>query len=319
MQQYQTEDGRREDLELPLLELNPYHGAIGTRILPITQTGQKAGTYYYQVLQADAAAQTGRTVTAAPTRVNITENSGTYSVAEIIKGYTIPRSSVPTQFRTMARADMVGAKAALRSVLRKHETDVAAQLLGSQNADILDSFIGAARTGLKTIKRYPGPKALVASQTVFQKIMDYTEITARFNAASAQISGLDAEAIIARDPQALKLVLAAIIGVDEVLVGDDDIWYDGDSAYQDRAALVVLPREEELSEIEEPVYGKTYRYLPDGQEYPFYIESLYDGDDKLNKYDALTWYSLEVMNSGAAYVLGGIDTLNAVTTTTTTA
>lgn len=321
MESYQTAKGRREDLEVALLDLNPYLGAIGTTILPQTDVDQKIGTYYFQTLQADAAAQTGRGVTSAPTRVNITENSATFSCAEIIKGYTIPRDSVKTQFRGIERADMKGAKAALRSVLRKHETDVAALVLAQAGAvdNIESSFITTAQSALKTIKRYPGEKALVMSHTIFNRIMNYTEITDRFGLASAQVQGATAEAVLAREPDALKLLLRAIIGVDQVLIGDDDIWFDGSADYQDRCAVVSLPSSDDLSEIEEAVFGKTYRYLPEGQDYPFFIESFYDDDDKLNKYDAQEWYSLEVMNAGANVILAGIDEGNAVVTSTTTA
>jgi hypothetical protein len=318
MQAYETENGRREDLEEPMIELNPYLGAIADQILPETTVVQKTGTYYYQTLQADAAAQTGRSSTAAPTRVNITENSSTFSCTEVIKGYTIPRDSVKTQFRTMARADMKGAKAALRSVMRKRETDVAAAVLVGGSTDILDSFIGAAQDALKSIKRYPGQKALVMSQEIFNRVMNYTEITGRFGLASASVNGVTAEMIIARQPEALKMLLQAIIGVDVVLIGDDDIWYTAVTAYQDRCAVMALPSAEDLSELDEAVFGKTVTYLPDGQEYPFYIESLFDRDDKLNKYDASIWYSLEVMNPAARVILDGIDAGNVITTTTTT-
>ena len=66
-------------------------------------------------------------------------------------------------------------------------------------------------------------------------------------------------------------------------------------------------------------HAEVFRYLPDGQDYPWYIESHYDEDDKTNKYDASIWYSMEVLNTGAAVILDGIDEGNVVTTTTTTA
>ena len=321
MQAYETENGRREDLEAPLLELNPYLGMIGQEVLPFSDRRTKAGTYYYQILQADAAAQTGRDSVTAPTRVTITEHSSTWSAAERIKGYQCPRDSVKTQFGSIEAADMFGAKAALRSVARSHEAAVAAATLANGTAtvaDILDSFIEAAQTGLKTIKRYPGKKALVLSQTVFNRIMRYTEITGRFGLASANIQGVGAEQIVAREPEALKLLLRAIIGLDEILIGDDDIWYDGSVVYQDRAVLVALPRNDMNSELEEAQFGKTLRYLPDGQSYPYYIESYFDRDNKVNKWDSSVWDSLEIFNTGALYILDGIDEGNVVTTTTTT-
>ena len=321
MENYQTESGRREDLEMSLLEVNPYLGAIGTSILPINNVMSKTGTYYYQDLEADAAAQTGRVASAAPTEVVIGENSSTWSAAEVIKRYVWSRDSVKTM-GGLARCDGIAAKAALRSVLRKHETDVAAAVLANASAsvdDIEDSFISTAQNALKTIHRYPGKKALVMSYTIFHRVMRYTEITNRFGLSSTGIGGDMGMQIVAREPEALKLLLKAIIGVDEVLIGDDDIWYTASAAYQDRAAVIALPDGEEFSEMSDAQFGKTFRYLPDGQDYPWYIESHYDPNDLTNKYDASIWYSLEVMNTGALVILDGIDEGNATTTTTTTA
>jgi hypothetical protein len=321
MEQYQTQEGRREDLEAAMMELNPYLGAIGTEIMPINDKAAKTGTYYYQTLEADSAAQTSRGSTTAPTRTTVTEKSSTWSAAERIKRYGLPRDSVKTQFGTIAKADSFCAKAALRSVMRAHETSVAANVLANGSAvvdDIEDSFIRTAQTGLDAIHRYPGSKALVMSYTIFHRVMRYTEIVNRFGLSSAAISGVDALDIVSRQPRALKLLLSAIIGVDTVLVGDDDIWYDGSATYQERAALVALPDPEPLSEMEKAIFGKTYRYLPDGQEYPWYIESTFNTDNKVNDYDASVWDSLETFNAGALYILSGIDEANATTTTTTT-
>ena len=320
MEQYQTESGRREDLEESLIDLNPYLGAIGNIILPNNDVMSKTGTYYYQDLEADAAAQTGRSASAAPTEVVIGENSSTWSAAEVIKRYLWSRDSVKTM-GGLARTDLIAAKAALRSVMRKHETDVAAAVLANASAsvdDIEDSFIRTAQNALKTIHRYPGKKALVMSYTIFHRVMRYTEITSRFGMASG-VPGADmGMQIIAREPEALKLLLKAIIGVDEILIGDDDIWCDGSATYADRAAVIALPDPEEFSEMADAQFGKTFRYLPDGQSYPFYIESHYDQNDLTNKYDASIWYSLEVMNPGSLVILDGIDEGNATTTTTTT-
>jgi len=320
MEAYQTETGRREDLEKALIDVNPYLGAIGGRILPVNDVMAKTGTYYYQDLEADAAAQTGRVASAAPSEVVIGENSSTWSAAEVIKRYVWSRDSVKSM-GGLDRCDNIAAKAALRSVMRKHETDVAAAVLANASASVDDieaSFIQTAQKGLKAIHRYPGRKALVMSYTVFHRVMRYTEIVNRFGLSAAAVGGADAINIVAREPEALKMLLKSIIGVDEVLIGDDDIWYDGSAAYQDRAALVALPDPEQFSEMADAAFGKTFRYLPDGQSYPFYIESHYDEDDKTNKYDASIWYSLEVMNAGALYILDGLDDSNTITTTTTT-
>ena len=320
MEAYQTQTGRRADLELPLIDMNPYLGAIGGQIMPVNNVSGKTGTLYYATVTADAAAQSGLAGGTAPTAVSITESSTTFTSVRKNKRYKIPRDSVKVM-GGLANADMIGAKAALRSVMRAHETAVAAAVLAGSSTvyDIEASFIAAARVGLKSLRHYPGKKALVMSHTIFNRVMAYTEITNAFSLSSAAISGADALSIVARQPAALKLLLAAIVGVDEVLIGDDDIWYDGAVGYQDRAAIVVLPDPAPFSEIEAPVFGKTYTYLPDGQSYPFYIESVYDAaSTQSNLYDAEIWVDAKVLNTGACYILDGIDASNAVTTSAAT-
>lgn len=318
MEKYQTRDGRRQDLEMSLTEINPYLGAIGNFILPTQNVGQRLGKYYYQTLQADSAAQTSRGSTTAPTATTIAETSADWSCLERIKRYNMPRDRVKTQFGNILKADKKGAKAALRSVSRFHESEVAGALIGNASittVDIGTSFIKAAQTGLKAIKRYSGKKALVMSQEIFNRVMRYTEITGRFGLSSAAISGADAVSIVAREPAALKLLLRAIIGVDEILIGDDDLWYTPVSAYQDRCALVALPDPEDMSEMDGAIFGKVMRYLPTGQTYPYYIESFYDPLAKTNNYDAQIFTSPEVMNVGAAYILDGVDDSNTIITT----
>jgi hypothetical protein len=320
MENWYTETGRREDLEAAFETLNPYHGFIGPQIMPFQSVDLQTGTYYYQTLQADVAAQTNRVNTAAPTRVTIGNNSSTWSATERIKGHFLPIANMPA-FGSVAAADAFGAEASIRSVARSVEAAIVAQVLNNGSAtvdDIENSFIQTAQTGLQAIKRYPGRKALVFSETVFHRVMRYTEITDRFGLSSAQVNGVTAEQIIAREPEALRMLLRAIIGVDEVLVGDDDQWYDGDAAYQDRAALVVLPEVSDRSYMRQAEFGRVFQYLPQGQEYPYFVESIADRDVKGNKYDCTEYDSLEVMNAGALYILDGIDESNTVTTTTTT-
>ena len=317
MEQYQTTAGRREDLEA--LETNPVLGFIGDRIYPTVNTREKTGTIYYRTLTADGAAQTGRTAGAAPTRTLLTDSSTTFTTAEVIKRYGVVRDEVK-QMGGIAQADALGGTASKRSVQRAIEEAIADAVLlnGSATvADILDSFIERAQIGLEAIRRYPGEKALVCSHTVFNRIMRYTEITSRFNLSSLAISGASAEAVVGRRPEALRMVLAGILGVDQVLVGDDDQWYDSDAAKQDRAALVVLPDPAEFSHKMDPVLGKNMLYLPDGEQ-PFVVESHYDHDVYVNNYDASAWYQLQTLNAGALYILDGIDEDNAITTTTTT-
>lgn len=317
MEQYKTETGRREDLEA--LETNPGLGFIGRQIIPVVQTMEKTGTIYYKTLTADSGAQTGRGSGTAPTRTLLTDSSTTFSCAEAVKRYGIDRAEVK-QMGGVEAADKLGGMAAKRSVERIMEEAVADAVLLNSGAivdDIESSLISAVEAGCEAIRRYPGQTAFVCSSTVFRRIMKYTEIINRFSLASAVLSGADAKAVIERKPEALRMALTSILGVDVVLVGDDDQWYDSDAKKQTRAALVKLAGSEEFSHKLDPVFAKNMVYLPDGKQ-PFVIESFYNEDDKINNYDATSWYQLKTLNAGALYILAGIDASNSVTTSTTT-
>lgn len=316
MDNYKTETGRREDLET--IEVNPYLGYIGDRIFPAVNVMEKTGTIYYKTLTDDVAAQTDRTTLTAPTRTALTEASTTFSCAEVIKRYGISRDEVK-QMGGIEQADKLGAMASKRSVLRAIEEAIATAVLDDSTAgktrDILASFILAVQEGLNEIRRYPGRKAIACSYSTFNRIIRYKEIVDNFSRASAVLTGVQAEGMIAGTPAALRLVLASIIGVDEVLVGDDDQWASNDRI--DKAALVVLPDPEQFSHRLDPVLGKNMLYLPDGKQ-PFAIESHYNEDVKSNDYDAEAWYNLKVFNGGAWVILDGIDEGNAISTTTST-
>ncbi len=316
MEQYQTETGRREDLEQ--LETNPYLGFIGGQVMPPVEVQTKQGKVYYQTLTSDSTAETGRSQGTAPSRTFLTKSSQDWSASEVIKRYAMERDEVK-QYGGVEVADRVGGMASKRSVERALEEAIAKDVLTNSSAtvdDIQDSFLKTAQTGLKAIHRYPGEKALVCSYSVFHRLMRYDEIKNRFDLSSVALSGQNARDIVQRQPAALEMALAAIIGVDRVLVGDDDQWYDADSDMEQRVALMALPNTESFSHTMDPVFGKQFVYLPDGQN-RYFVESFYDDDDKTNNYDAAAYYSNEVFNTGALYLLDGIDEGNATTTTTT--
>jgi hypothetical protein len=206
------------------------------------------------------------------------------------------------------KADKLGATASKRSVQRGLETALAAQLqtVGShQNgAFVSGSFIAGAQTALNAIRRFTGSRALMLGKSAFHGIMSLTEVKNMFSLAALAIGGTSAEAMLAGRPEALKMLLAGIIGVDEVLVGDDDHWGVGvgSSGIGCNAVFLALPGADEFSHKLDAVLGKTVQYLPDGLQ-PYTIGSFYDKNLKENVYDAEIWYSIEELNPTAAYVM----------------
>jgi len=305
MEQYITQVGRREDLEG--LETNPYFGYIGTKAYPVLTTSQKVGDIYAATLTSDGAAQSAVARGTALTTVRLTESANAYSCASLEKRYAVSRDEVK-QMGGIEKADRIGAMASKRSVERGVETALALQLqtVGSHQSasHVAGSFLDEAATALEAIHRYPGRKALMMGSSAFHGIMRYTEVLNQFSLAALAIGGSSAEAMLAGRPEALKMLLAGIVGCDEVLVGDDDHWgVDvGSSGIGCNAVFLALPGEDEFSHKMDPVLGRYVQYLPDGTQ-PYIIESYYDLSLKENVYDAETWYSVEEYNPEAAYVL----------------
>lgn len=309
MEEYKTENGRREDLEA--IEVNPVLGYIGTRAYPALTTTQKTGTIYHTTLTADSAAQAAlaRDGTALTT-VRLTETANAYSCVSVEKRYAVSRDEVK-QMGGIEKADRMGGTAAKRSVQRYLESALATQLqtVGSHQtaAHVAGAFITEATTALAAIRRYPGKRALMVGQSVFSGIMRFTEVLNQFSLAALALGGTSAEAVLAGRPEALKMLLAGIIGVDEVLVGDDDHWGTGvgSGGIGCNAVFLALPGEDEFSHKLDPVLGKLVQYLPDGKQ-AYIIESWYNDERKENVYDAEIWYSIEEYNPEAAYVLTDI-------------
>lgn len=299
-----TSDGIRPALaDIPV---NDPHGYIGQRIYPNLTRTKKSGTLYYGTLTADAAAQEDRSLGTAPVCTNLAASNTTFTCTEITKRYGVPASTVD-ELGGIEAADMKGAKGAKRSVMRGIEDDIAAATLkGSHSAnDVGTDIMGAFRAAKNSVKRYAGDLVAVMSETAFWQILEDDDVVTRLNrynsvtpADNSQILGLK------------KTLLAMVLEIDEILIGDDDHWaatVDG-TDLSTRAAIVKAPPAgfDEIMEMD-PIYGCAVQYEPeDGRDIS--IESYADRDDKNNKYTATTWRNLKTLNSGALYLLSGIDT-----------
>ena len=306
MEAYKTEDGRREDLEA--IEVNPVHGYIADKVMPVLNVTEKTGSVYYTTLTADAASQDAVARGTALTPVYLTESVLTFSCASKEKRYAIGRDEVK-QMGGIEKADRLGGTAAKRSVQRAVETAVAAAMQTSGGtisgaAHVSGAFLSEAQTALKALQRYPGQTAFVCGFSAFNGVMRYTEVLNQFSLAALALGGGQALDVIAGRPEALRMLLAGILAVDVVLVGDDAHWgvNVGSSGIGCNAVFMKLPGADEFSHKLDPVYGKLVQYLPDGKQ-PYIIESYYDLQLKSNMYDAEIWVSLEEMNAGAAYIL----------------
>lgn len=290
------------DINSDTTQPTPY---LAPMIFPPLNKGQKIGNQYYQSVDSDVSAQTGRTLGAAPTATTLASVSDTYSCAEAIKRVRIPDDEI-FSMGGLQGAQEKAARIGKRSILRAKE-DALVTLLAANagaTADILDSLLQRIDVGIDAIQRVSGKLVLACGWTTFRRMCRYSEVT----------NTLLRTGVMGGDPRDVRNVspatLATILGVQEVWVGDDDHWTAGD------AYLLKAP-DGSTDPDEVPQIGRTLQFLPDGQQ-EFLMEAYFDDNLISEVVDCRVWYDQEVYNGSGIYRLQGIDEGNAVTTTTTT-
>jgi hypothetical protein len=290
--------------DLAMVDIQQLTGLIGNRVLPVLNRPVKIGNQYYVTVDNDVSAQTGRVLGVAPTAVTLASQSGTFSAAEAIKRTVIPDDEIRLM-GGLANAQMKAARIGKRSILRAREDAIVTALATTtQTADILGSLRQALDTAVDAIQRVPGRLVLACGWTTFRRISRYSEIT----------DTLLRTGVVAQSALAVRNVdaptVASVLGVDEILIGDDDHWAAG-TAYLLRAP------DPNMEPDETPQIGRVIQYLPeDGME--FEMRAWYEDTILAEVVDARTWYIAKMYNPSGVYKLTGIDEGNIVTTTTTT-
>lgn len=297
--------------DLAAVDANPGFLYVGLDLAPAFAVQGKSGTVYYQTVDADVAAQTGRNPGAAPNVTLLANQSTTFAAAEAIDRTAIPDDDVDLVAGDLARAQIKAAKKGKRAILRAQEDAIITALTAlcteahGNKADILGSFRIALDTGLDFIHRVPGKTVLACGWTTYRRLTRFAEITGMLLRM-----GVITEAQRGQIWTVAAPILAAAIGVDEVLIGDDDHWTAG-------MALLAKRPNPAMDPNEEPQIARTITYWPrSGQ--PFECESYLDDHLKTEVVDTRSWYQVKGFDWNGIYYLRGIDEGNAITTTTST-
>ena len=300
-----TQNGPRPDLAA--LPVNLPEGYIGNSVFPVSPVADKSGTIYYATVTADSAAQTGRSAGTAPTGTQISDSSTTYTAAEAIKRGSVTPDEAK-QFGGIEKADEYGAKWAKRQVLNAIEGAQRTALFTPAASATFDpaKLLSQSQTALDGIRLYEGRTALVAATTVLKKVVQEILGDSKFGPVFARlISGSSPrEAATGLNFEAWKSGLALFLGVDVVLAGASNIW-DAGAAAGKFAFTKIDASNDPMSHKWMPVLGKTFMYYPDGVQ-PFEVRSIADEVARNNHYDALSWYNVVTLNSGAIYVVDGV-------------
>lgn len=221
---------------------------------------------------------------------------------------------------------MVAARTGKRSVGVAVEDLTVANVLASGSSpvrDILTTLIGAVEIAKDTVidaassGGASGKVVLVCSSKIFGIVKRYSEIISRMKHTGIIAGGTND----VRGVSAMQL--AACLNLDGVLVGPNSEWYDDETTYQDRAAVMVLP-DPNVEPVEEAQAGRTVWFSPadggppTGEETLFTCESYYSDDLRSEVVDTQAYAEQMLMNPELIYVLKGIDEGNTVVTSTTT-
>lgn len=296
---WKTQNGRRPDLEA--LEVNAPMNWIGDRIYPNEQKAESSGTLWYAPVQSEVSAQSGRDPqTGAITRTFVATAQKPFACEEKISRYSLTADDVGN-LGGIAKADLIGGRGAHLAIKQKLEAIKALALMTGDAHAVDANIFTTFRTGLKAIKRFSGRNALVCSLEVYNTIVQSKAFYQRLTFSGVTLQGR--EDVLSLKPEVLRQMLQQFFGVEEILVGDDDIW--NASAYAGKAVLVKLPSVEEMSYKSAAELGKTICYMLDNNR-DFVIESHPNENDRIDDYDAVSYVHVVEFNAGAKYIISGI-------------
>ena len=278
---------------------NPY---LSNLIFPPLSKAQKTGDQYFVTVDADVAAQTGRTLGVAPTTTTLGSQEVPFTTAEAIKRVNIPDDELNLMGGLQAGQEKA-ARIGKRSIMRAKENALVTLLTSGAGAtvDILDSVLQAIDVGLDAVQRVSGSSTLVLGWTTYRRLTRYSEVTSALLRTGIQGQN-------ARDVRNVSIAtLADVLGFDEILVGDDDHWTAG-------TAWILKRPNANMEPDEVPQIGRMIQYLPDGDQ-PFLMESYFDETRIAETVDCRSWYINQIYNASGIYALTGIDEGNVITTT----
>jgi len=286
-------------------------------LLPFQPVKQKTGTAYYDDIQADTTAQTGRTITDSPDSFAVASSKVSFDLdqsKEFIKDAQIPDSEI-TLLGGLDKAEAKGARKGKRAVMASLEALTAAKVLNngaSPVRDILGSVIAAIQLAKQVVADYAeGRVAVVGSQYVLDRLKRYPEVVDRMKFTGVLIGAVRDVRSISNDQ------LAAALDVDVVLGGRKSVWYDASAVYQDRLAVMVLP-DPQFDPDETIQFGRTLVFPVEGAGDNIEVTTFPTDRPPANWVRARAYAEQHLFNPEACYILKGIDDGNAVTTSTTT-
>lgn len=299
---YKTSNGPRPDLrdqQVPGLE-----NLIAPVVLPVLKVRNKTGRIYYRDLVTKAKPSTSkRTDDTAPETTFLNSTYIDFSCSPIEKRYGINYDEVEN-YGGIEAADLAGGEGAKTSIAEQIERNVAKFILGGSTTTAAgDTLIDKVEAAKVKVKRFAGRLAVVMSDAAFQKAMTYPDVVARLRMFRAVTPADNAQVLALK-----KTLLAMVLEVDDIIIGDDEYWAETVESTDLSARLAVLkiaPSDDNSIKLK-PVFARLITYFPDDSS-PYEVTSFPDDNVKANKYDGTAWNQTAAFNSAACQVISGLE------------
>lgn len=290
--------------DLASLPVNMPEGYIAEKILPVSKVAVPSGTVYYCGAMSDGTAVTNRSVATAPSATQLASSYTTFTCGEIIDRGAITPDEAKI-FGGVAKADEIGAKWVMKSVLKKREESVAEAILGDETEISGDAQFDPStarvqiQEALDLIRPYDGKATLVAGTKVIKKIYQalLSDTPTRKELAGSGVIGSPYSLGL----EAIKTVLINYLGIDDILIGSDDVWAN-DGNDTKFAIVKISDNADEMSYKYEAQLGRLFTFIPDENTNGWELFSFANAGTLNNEYTARMKVDAKILNDGAKVV-----------------
>lgn len=282
---------RRPDLEAIPVQ---FPELIGQHLYPWYERPNAVNYLYYQPLNDDVAAQTGRDTAAVATiNANTIANAKlSFSCGEIIGRDRMSYDQVDS-YGGVEGADIALARKAVRSFSDKVEIMIAKLALEDNSAvDVTTDIVAAIENEVSELQDLAdGDVCLAISSYNFTQLKKNADIKDRMKNTGVLLgAGGDPRKVTAEQ-------IAAILGVSRVYVGANKQWRRGVSAaYRGNACLFVEPREN-IEPVEEVQLGRTIFQAWDGAVNRYIIGTFFDPKERAHYADCIGKIDVKTLNA----------------------
>jgi hypothetical protein len=282
---------RRPDLEAIPVQ---FPELIGQHLYPWYERPNAVNYLYYQPLNDDVAAQTGRDTAAVATiNANTIANAKlSFSCGEIIGRDRMSYDQVDS-YGGVEGADIALARKAVRSLSDKVEIMIAKLALEDNSAvDVTTDIVAAIENEVSELQDLAdGDVCLAISSYNFTQLKKNADIKDRMKNTGVLLgAGGDPRKVTAEQ-------IAAILGVSRVYVGANKQWRRGVSAaYRGNACLFVEPREN-IEPVEEVQLGRTIFQAWDGAVNRYIIGTFFDPKERAHYADCVGKIDVKTLNA----------------------